>query len=121
MKCPELINPIHGKVKVQAQTVGSTAEYRCDETYVLTGGDRVRKCLAGGRWSGKAPFCQCKVISRLHQVQEKRACNSVNSKIKITFIYIVTWDFKLCLTCNYSVVISMLAISYNAILLPTLG
>ena len=82
MKCPELTNPIDGKVKVQAQTVGSTAEYRCNETYVLTAGDRVRNCLTGGRWSGKAPFCQCKVISRMHLLQEKRACNSVNSKIR---------------------------------------
>ena len=65
-KCPELTNPIDGRVRVGKQTVDSIAKYECDDEFILTGGDRVRKCLAGGRWSGKAPFCQCKDISRVH-------------------------------------------------------
>ena len=62
MKCPDLENLLNGKVNVKKQTLDSTAEYKCKEGFVLTGGDRVRKCLTGGSWSGKAPLCKCKFV-----------------------------------------------------------
>ena len=69
MKCPDLEKPMNGRVKVKKQMLNSTAEYKCNEGFVLTGGDQVRKCLAGGSWSGKAPFCQCKVMGMMCKVQ----------------------------------------------------
>ena len=56
---------MNGRVKVKKQMLNSAAEYKCNEGFVLTGGDQVRKCLAGGSWSGKAPFCQCKVVGTM--------------------------------------------------------
>ena len=63
MKCPDLENPMNGRVNMKNQTLDSTAEYECNGGYNLTGGNRVRKCLAGGSWSGKAPLCECKFVS----------------------------------------------------------
>ena len=60
MKCPDLKKPMNGRVEIKKQTLDSTATYKCNEGFKLTGGDRVRKCLAGGSWSGKAPLCECK-------------------------------------------------------------
>ena len=62
MKCPDLEKPMNGKVNAKKQTLHSEAEYECNGGYILTGGDRVRKCLAGGSWSGKAPLCECKFM-----------------------------------------------------------
>ena len=65
MKCPDLKKPMNGRIEVKKQILDSTATYKCNGGYKLTGGDHVRKCLAGGSWSGKAPFCQCKVVGTL--------------------------------------------------------
>lgn len=69
MKCPDLENPLNGRVNVNKQTLDSTAKYKCNEGFVLNGGDHVRKCLAGGGWSGKAPLCKCKFICIIFWVQ----------------------------------------------------
>ena len=70
MKCPDLENPLNGRVNVKKQTLDSTATYKCKEGFVLTGGDRVQKCLAEGSWSGKAPLCKCKFMCIIIWVQE---------------------------------------------------
>ena len=62
MKCPDLENPLNGKVNVKKQTLDS---HKCKEGFVLTGGDRVRKCLARGSWSGKAPLCMCEFMCNI--------------------------------------------------------
>ena len=62
MKCPDLENPMNGRVNAKKQTLDSTAEYECNNGFILAGGDRVRRCLAGGSWSGKAPLCECKFM-----------------------------------------------------------
>ena len=62
MKCPNLEKPMNGKVNVMKRTLYSIVEYECHNGYILTGGSGVRICLAGGSWSGKAPFCECKFI-----------------------------------------------------------
>ena len=62
MKCPDLAKPMNGKVNAKKLKIDSRAEYECNDGYILTGGDRVRKCLAGGSWSGRAPFCECKFM-----------------------------------------------------------
>ena len=62
MKCPDLENPMNGRINVTNQTVDSAAEYMCIDGFTLTGGDGVRICLAGGSWSGQAPLCECKFM-----------------------------------------------------------
>ena len=62
MKCPDLEKPLNGDVNMKNQTLDSTAEYERNNGFTLTGGDHVRRCLAGASWSGKAPFCQCKFV-----------------------------------------------------------
>lgn len=62
MKCPVLENPMNGHVEAKERTLGSIAEYDCNDGFILTGDGRVRKCLAGGSWSKKAPFCECKFM-----------------------------------------------------------
>ena len=62
MKCPDLAKPINGKVNAKKLNIDSIAEYECNDGYTLTGGDSVRKCLAGGSWSGRAPLCECKFM-----------------------------------------------------------
>ena len=74
MKCPDLERPMNGRVNAKKQTLNSRAEYECNDGYILTRGDRVRKCLAGGSWSGKAPLCECKSCALLlfHALQIKQ-------------------------------------------------
>ena len=75
MRCPDLERPMNGRVNAKKQTLNSRAEYECNNGYTLTGGDRVRKCLAGGSWSGKAPLCECKSCALLllfHALQIKQ-------------------------------------------------
>ena len=56
---------MNGKVNAKKLNIDSRAEYECNDGYILTGGNRFRKCLAGGSWSGKAPFCECKSCALL--------------------------------------------------------
>ena len=53
---------MNGRVNARNQMLNSTAKYECNDGFVLTGDDRVRKCLTGGSWSGKPPLCECKFI-----------------------------------------------------------
>ena len=62
MKCPDLKKPMNGRVNAKKQTLDLRAEYECNDGFILTGGDRVRKCLAGWSWSGRAPLCKCKLM-----------------------------------------------------------
>ena len=62
MECPDLKKPMNGRVNAKKQTLDLRAEYECNDGFILTGGDRVRKCLAGGSWSGRAPLCKCKLM-----------------------------------------------------------
>ncbi|XP_045115412.1 uncharacterized protein LOC123506989 [Portunus trituberculatus] len=49
--CPPPAAPINSKVDV----VGETAEYTCDEGYLLFGSSTIQ--CSGGRWKGKMPIC----------------------------------------------------------------
>ena len=63
IKCPdaEILKPMNGRVEAKERTFGSIAEYACNDGFELAGGNKVRKCLGTGNWSGIAPFCQCKI------------------------------------------------------------
>ena len=70
---------MNGRVNAKKQTLNSRAEYECNDGYILTGGDRVRKCLAGGSWSGKAPLCECKSCALLRII----SCLADQATLKI--------------------------------------
>ena len=66
MKCPELEKPMNGRIEVKQPTFGAKAEYSCNDGFDMTGGNRVRQCMAAGSWSGRAPSCQCKAVHTTH-------------------------------------------------------
>lgn len=51
----------HGTVVTEATSLGSVAQYSCENGYTLIGGDN-RTCEAKGMWSGEEP--QCVMTSR---------------------------------------------------------
>ena len=58
----DLSDPLNGVVTVDSVTVGSIANYTCDQAYTLVG-QPTRICVRNGAdtmWSGQAPTCQCK-------------------------------------------------------------
>jgi hypothetical protein len=46
----------------EVATVGTTASYKCNPTFVLDGSS-VRTCLPDGRWSGREPTCRSEYIT----------------------------------------------------------
>ena len=57
LRCPDLSNPTGGAVRYEGVVLGSRAQYRCNDGFVLVGGV-VRTCRRDGTWSGEAPVCQ---------------------------------------------------------------
>ncbi|KAK8375173.1 hypothetical protein O3P69_019928 [Scylla paramamosain] len=55
--CPPLTPPPHGRVISRGQRSGDTAEYTCEEGYLLTGAKTV-SCQLGGAWSDEAAECK---------------------------------------------------------------
>lgn len=53
----------HGTVVTEATSLGSVAQYSCENGYTLIGGDN-RTCEAKGMWSGEEPLCV--MTSRSH-------------------------------------------------------
>ena len=62
VECDTLEDPANGRVVLSGTTVGSTADYSCDEGYVLTGGAQ-RVCQKSRTWSGVAPTCERRLFS----------------------------------------------------------
>ena len=70
--CPDLPDPDHGDITFMMDTTApfvvlTSANYHCDESFVLTGGTDVRTCIgaddggSNGVWDGVAPTCERKV------------------------------------------------------------
>ena len=59
--CPKLADPANGAVKSSGYYLGDKAVHSCNSGFQLSG-NRVRKCLSNGKWSGSAPVCQRKLI-----------------------------------------------------------
>ena len=55
--CQRLIDPVYGNVDLTGVNVGSKATYSCDRGFQLRG-NKIRKCLRNGQWSGSNPVCQ---------------------------------------------------------------
>ncbi|WAR24055.1 CSMD1-like protein, partial [Mya arenaria] len=54
--CGSLEPPESGVVTVDLTTYNSTAEFKCDDAYLLFG-DAVLVCLSDGKWSSEPPTC----------------------------------------------------------------
>ena len=59
--CTALEDPDNGVVMFESTNVGSSAQYVCNEGFLLLGGG-VRMCEAGGMWSGSEPVCEQGVL-----------------------------------------------------------
>ena len=57
--CGSLDDPDNGQVELSNTTVGSSANYTCNQGYILRNGNSTRICQANGEWSGDSPFCEC--------------------------------------------------------------
>ena len=55
--CPELTDPLNGKVEILDRTVGSQALYTCKSEQFCVDGLIVRSCGGDGNWEGSAPTC----------------------------------------------------------------
>ena len=68
--CSSLPAPLNGSITFVVDTTPTfdfmtTAMYKCDPGFALSGGDEVRICEEGpvesvGEWSGTEPTCDCK-------------------------------------------------------------
>ena len=58
--CCNLDDPDNGQVELSNTTVGSTANYTCNQDYILSNGNSTRTCEANRQWSGSPPSCECK-------------------------------------------------------------
>ena len=59
VECCNLDDPDNGQVELSNTTVGSTANYTCNQGYIISSGDNNRTCEANGVWSGSPPSCEC--------------------------------------------------------------
>ena len=57
--CCSLGHPVNGQVELSNTTVRSTANYTCNQGYILSNGNSTRTCEANGEWSGSSPSCEC--------------------------------------------------------------
>ena len=57
--CSNLDDPLSGQVELSNTTVGSTANYTCNQGYTISNGNSTRTCEANGQWSGSPPSCEC--------------------------------------------------------------
>ncbi|XP_064382161.1 sushi, von Willebrand factor type A, EGF and pentraxin domain-containing protein 1-like [Halichondria panicea] len=63
--CPKLTPPFYGRVSTTGQQPGSSANYQCNDGFLLVG-ESSRQCLHSGQWSGRAPACKpikCPLLS----------------------------------------------------------
>ena len=59
--CDDPGKPAKGSMMISDEfNIGSTATFSCSHGYMLTGGDRVRRCNESGDWTGAQPSCICK-------------------------------------------------------------
>ena len=57
-ECNKLVSPENGKVTYSSRSIGSYAQYSCNDGYYLVGVTS-RKCEVSG-WTDKAPICKRK-------------------------------------------------------------
>ena len=57
--CPALSSPFNGLVSVNTRTIGSVANYTCNDGYTLFGAETTTCVQIGviGRWTSETPAC----------------------------------------------------------------
>ena len=56
--CDDTETPTNGNMMTTDEfNIGSTAIFSCSHGYMLTGGDRIRRCNESGDWTGAQPSC----------------------------------------------------------------
>ena len=57
--CPALSSPFNGEVSVNTHTIGSLANYTCNDGYTLVGAETTTCVQIGvtGRWTSETPAC----------------------------------------------------------------
>ena len=55
--CPLLSPPAKGSIGSCKNKVGSTCVFSCVNGYIISSGDKTRKCKPDGQWSGTHPKC----------------------------------------------------------------
>ena len=55
--CPLLSPPAKGSIGSCKNKVGSTCVFGCVNGYIISSGDKTRKCKPDGQWSGTHPKC----------------------------------------------------------------
>ena len=55
--CGTLPNPDFGRVVITTTKFAGAAKYSCNDGFMLVG-VALRRCTAGGVWSGEAPICK---------------------------------------------------------------
>jgi hypothetical protein len=58
--CSELLAPEFGELLECGNKLGDLCEVRCNDGYVMSSGNAVRRCTEAGLWSGSAPNCSGK-------------------------------------------------------------
>ena len=59
LRCPNLRDPVNGRVSLSGNGVGDEAVYRCSRGFMLVG-KKKRRCGSDGAWSGVEPTCRRK-------------------------------------------------------------
>ncbi|XP_013419168.1 fibropellin-1-like [Lingula anatina] len=77
--CPALKKPAHGTMQVTGNQRGQTVRYACDSGYIMTAGNRVRRCqvnnnLAQLRWNGTEPTCSLRECITRSPCQNNGTC-----------------------------------------------
>ena len=55
--CPLIENPENGRVMIDGQDIGDTAEFSCDDGFYIDG-SVVWVCGGNGEWNESATFCR---------------------------------------------------------------
>ena len=84
IKCPVLVAPKYGFVKVSGNVLDSVATYSCLPHHKLIG-DATRKCYYDKTWTGETPICMGKYLNQ-----------SINAKIIDLYSYSdqVSWSIS---------------------------
>ena len=72
VRCGDPGTPSNGTRTATTFTFPNTVTYTCNEGFNLIG-NRSRRCLSGGQWSGGLPTCQSKYIQTLDKMYGLRA------------------------------------------------
>ncbi|XP_062523390.1 sushi, von Willebrand factor type A, EGF and pentraxin domain-containing protein 1-like isoform X2 [Corticium candelabrum] len=83
-RCPTPVALLNGSMFGDNFTYDSSITYQCNREYQLTFGNKRRKCLSTGQWSGFTPYCQhkCSVLGNCRLTEECKVNSSGHAVCK---------------------------------------